>query len=126
MGDFGNTTVTYNTIAFSNAGSGPGSPPAFPVPFVSKKVEYLQPDVAGGEGRWCRKESITLKGEIEGCEGESLEDKRDTIIDAFSEDFHTLEIDGLENIPLIRVLSVEIGDQRGDATFMGYSINLER
>ncbi len=64
MGDFGDTTITYNTITFSNAGTWPDSPPEYPVPFLTKQVEYLEPLVGGGEGRWCRRESINLKGEI--------------------------------------------------------------
>tara|TARA_Y100000590_G_scaffold76739_1_gene84943 strand:- start:11137 stop:12879 length:1743 start_codon:yes stop_codon:yes gene_type:complete len=127
MGDFGDTTITYNSFAFSNAGTWPNNTPAYPVPFVSKTVEYLSPDVAGGEGRWCRKESITLRGQITECDnsGLTLEDKREAIINAFSEDFHTLEIEGLENIELVRVMSVDVGPQEGAKTFIDYSITLE-
>ena len=112
MGDFGDTTITYNTITFSNAGTWPDSPPEYPVPFLTKQVEYLEPLVGGGEGRWCRRESINLKGEITACGSSTLKEKRETILAAFNEDFHTLEIEGMENIELIRVMDV-VGNLAG-------------
>ena len=127
MGDFGDTTITYNAFTFSNDGTWPNNTPAYPVPFISKTVEYISPDVSGGEGRWCRKENVTLRGQITECDnsGLTLEDKRSAIIEAFGEDFHTLEIEGLENIELVRVMSVEVGEQEGTQTFIDYSITLE-
>ena len=125
MAGFGNTTITYNAFTFSNAGTWGTDPPAYPVPFISKTVEYFAPEVSGGENRWCRKETITLKGQINGCGDDSLEDKRQALIDAFKEDFHTLQVEGYEDFKLVRVMSVDVGPQEGAKTFIDYSITLE-
>ena len=126
MGDFGNTTITYNTITFSNDGTiEPKNTPPYPVPFVTKQVEYVQPETSGGKGRWCRRESITLNGQINDCDEGTIDTKRNNILAAFDEDFHTLEIEGLTNIPLIRVMSVDIGPQEAPNTAVSYSIQLE-
>lgn len=125
MAGFGNTTITYNAFTFSNAGTWGTNPPVYPVPFISKTVEYFAPEVSGGEKRWCRKETITLKGQINGCGDDSLEDKRQALIDAFKEDFHTLAVEGYENFSLVRVISVDVGPQEGAKTFIDYTITLE-
>ena len=125
MGDFGDTTITYNSITFSNAGTWPDEPPEYPVPFLTKQVEYLEPLGGGNEGRWCRRESINLKGEITACGDSTIKEKREVILDAFNEDFHTLEIEGLEDIPLIRVMGVTVGPQEGANQVVSYSIDLE-
>jgi hypothetical protein len=120
MGDFGNTTITYNSFTFSNGGRWK-DPPPYPVPFISKTVEYLAPEIMGNENRWCRKETLTLKGKINTCVGGS----REEVIDAFTEDFHTLEVLGYENFELVRVMSVDVGPQESTKTFIEYTITLE-
>jgi hypothetical protein len=129
METFPNNTITYGTLTFSNAGS-VDCEPDFPVPFISKQVEYIVPRGLPPKlsGRWCRKENITLNGTLSDCSncgGLTLEEKRNTIITAFSEDFHTLEIDGLDNIPLIKVISVDVGPQTAPSPIVSYSIQLE-
>ncbi len=120
MGDFGNTTITYNSFTFSNEGRWK-DPPPYPVPFISKTVEYLAPEIMGNENRWCRKETLTLKGKINTCVGGS----REEVIDAFTEDFHTLEVLGYEDFELVRVMSVDVGPQESTKTFIEYTITLE-
>ena len=104
--------VKYNTFQF-------GQNSSFPIPFVSLSNDYVQ----AGE-RWTILQAITLQGEIIGCSKSDLVARQNEILDAFSQDFKTIEISGLDDIELARVVSVNF--QGSDyLSAVSYTIELE-
>lgn len=92
---------------------------SFPIPFVSLSNDYVQ----AGE-RWTILQAITLQGEIIGCSKSDLVARQNELLDAFSQDFKTIEISGLDDIELARVVSVDF--QGSDyLSAISYTIELE-
>jgi len=104
--------VKYNTFQFGQSSS-------FPIPFVSLGTDYSQ----AGE-RWAIRQAISLDGEIIGCSKSDLVSSQNELLDAFSQDFKVLEVSGLDNIDLARVISINF--QGSDyLSSIAYSIELE-
>lgn len=104
--------VKYNNFQFGQSSS-------FPIPFVSLSNDYVQ----AGE-RWAIVQTITLNGEIVGCSKSDLVSKQNDLLDAFSEDFKTLEISGLDNINLAKIVSINFAGS-DYLSSISYSIDLE-
>lgn len=91
----------------------------FPIPLVSISNEYLD----AGE-RWGILNSFTLNGEIVACSKATLVDKQNELISAFSEDFKTLEVSGIDNVTLAKVVSIDF-EPSDYLSAVVYSISLE-
>ena len=74
-------------------------------PFVSQANEYVQ---VGG-GTWVILKKINLTGTLVGCGQAQLVEKINQLRSFFNEDFHTLQIEDVEDIPCIKVLSLDFG-----------------
>ena len=104
--------VEYNGFQF-------GQTDSFPIPLVSVGQEY----VMAGE-RWTMAKRISLNGEIIGCTKSDLVASQNELLFYFADDFKTLEISGLDNITLAKVISVNFEGSDYLAA-ISYSIELE-
>ena len=104
--------VKYNNFEF-------GLTDDLPIPLVSLDREYIK----AGE-RWGMSNRITLNGEIIGCTKESLVNSQNKILFGFNEDFKTLEISGLNNLTLAKVISINF-DGSDYLSSISYTIELE-
>lgn len=107
-----NAKVKYGTFLF-------GQTEDLPIPFVGVDREYVK----AGE-RWTILNRVSLSGEIIGCTKKSLVDSQNAILAAFNEDFKTLEISGLDNMTLAKVISINFEGSDYLAA-ISYSIELE-
>jgi hypothetical protein len=104
--------IKYNNFEF-------GLTDDFPIPLVSLDREYIK----AGE-RWGISNKITLNGEIIGCTKESLVNSQNKILFGFNEDFKKLEISGLNDLTLAKVISINF-DGSDYLSSISYTIELE-
>ena len=89
-------------------------------PFVSQANEYVQ---VGG-GTWVILKKINLTGTLVACSQAELIDLINQVRDIFNEDFHDLDIQGVEKVPCIKVLGLDFGESQF-LSHVNYNISLQ-